>query len=146
MAFYPPIGFFFKVKIDGIPEVEFQEVSGLSMTLETLPVKEGGQNRFTHQLPVRTTSDKLVLKRGLMVNSQLANWCKAALEDFSFSPKDIEISLLDFTAQDNILITWQVVRAFPTKWTVSNFNASNNEVAIETLELQYQHFTKVFPS
>ena len=142
---YPPISFFFKVKIDGIPEIEFQEVTGLSMSLETVPLKEGGQNRFVHQLPVRTTSEKLVLKRGLKVNSELANWCKKALEDFSFSPRDIEISLLDFTAQDTILVTWQIVRAYPVKWSVSGFNASNNELAIETIEFQYQHFTKVFP-
>lgn len=144
-ALYPPIGFFFKVKIDGIPEIEFQEVTGISMTLETVALNEGGQNRFVHQLPVRTTSEKLVLKRGLKVNSELANWCKKALEDFSFSPRDIEISLLDFTAQDTILVTWQIVRAYPVKWSVSGFNASNNELAIETIELQYQHFTKAFP-
>ncbi|GGN13317.1 hypothetical protein GCM10010967_56790 [Dyadobacter beijingensis] len=146
MALYPPTGFFFKVKIGDFEDVAFQEVTGLSMTLETVPIKEGGQNRFVYQLPVRTSSEKLILKRGLEVSSQLANWCKDALENFSFSPKDLEISLLDFAAQDKILVTWQVVRAYPTKWSVSGFNAANNELAIESIELQYQHFSKIFPS
>lgn len=150
MPFYPPIGFLFKVSINGIPDAEadFQEVSGLAMTLETAPLKEGGQNRFVHQLPVRTTSDKLVLKRGLKISSELTKWCRDAIEEFSFSPKDLTISLLDPGIDDAIstpLISWQVSHAFPVKWSVSTFNAMNNELAIETVEIQYRFFTKTYP-
>jgi phage tail-like protein len=39
------------------------------------------------------------------------------------------------------LMTWHIVNAYPTKWTVSDLNASNNAVMIETLQLFYQYFT-----
>lgn len=150
MAFYPPTGFLFKVSIQGIPDAEadFQEVSGLSMTLETLALKEGGQNRFIHQLPVRTTSDKLVLKRGLKATSSLLTWCREAIEEFSFSPKDLDISLLDPGIDDSLsnpLVSWHLSHAYPVKWSLSPFNAMNSELAIETIEIQYRFFTKTFP-
>lgn len=150
MAFYPPTGFLFKVSIKGVPDAEadFQEVSGLSMTLETQALKEGGQNRFIHQLPVRTTSDKLVLKRGLKATSSLLTWCREAIEDFSFSPKDLDISLLDPGIDDSLnnpLVSWHISHAYPVKWSLSPFNAMNSELAIETIEIQYRFFTKTFP-
>ena len=39
------------------------------------------------------------------------------------------------------LLTWHVVNAFPTKWAVSDLNATNNAIVIETLQLFYQYFT-----
>ena len=38
-------------------------------------------------------------------------------------------------------MTWHLVGAFPTKWAVSDFNASNNAVVIESLQMYYQYFT-----
>ncbi|QRR00613.1 phage tail protein [Dyadobacter sandarakinus] len=151
MAFYPPVGFYFKVSIDGFPEAEadFQEVAGLVMMLETLALREGGENRFTHQLPLRTSSDKLVLKRGFKVSSALHDWCSQAIGEFSFSPKDLDIFLLDPALPDSLhnpLVAWHVVHAYPVKWSVSPFNAMNNELVIESVELQYHYFTKSFPA
>jgi phage tail-like protein len=148
-GFYPPVGFFFKISIDGMPETEsdFQEVSGLTMSLDTITLNEGGENRFVHTLPTRAKSERLVLKRGLRVSSALTDWCKKAIEDFSFSPKNIQVSLLDAGLPNSVanpLVSWQVVHAFPVKWSVSNFNAMNNDLAIETIELQYHYFTKSF--
>lgn len=140
------LGAFFKVKIDGIDEVAFREVSGLTMTLETQPVKEGGQNRFVHQLPLRTSSEKLVLKRALMPSSAITAWCKKALEEFSFEPRDIEVSLMNPSARTEPLVTWQLIHAYPVKWSAASFDASkDNELVIESVELQYRSFTKVFP-
>ncbi len=48
--------------------------------------------------------------------------------------KDISISLTDDSGT-NLLVTWNVVNAFPTKLTAPNFDASSNDVAIEQLDL-----------
>jgi phage tail-like protein len=39
------------------------------------------------------------------------------------------------------LRTWSVAHAVPKKWTVSDFNAGENAIVVETLELTYQYFT-----
>lgn len=147
--FYPPVGFLFKVSFpDDENDSDFQEVTGLSVSLETLSVNEGGQNLFSHQLPLRLKPERLVLKRGLKVSSGLQQWCREALEDFSFSPRNLHIHLYDPSTHEsmgNPLVSWYIVHAIPVKWSVSTFNAMNSELAIETIELNYNFFTKSFP-
>ena len=137
--YYPPLGFHFKVEfanIDG--EFEFQSVSGLSVELETEELCEGGENRFKHKLPVRTKYPNLVLKRGVKINSELINWCRDAVENFYIEPTDITISLLNENHEP--LTTWNIVHAWPVKWAMSDFNAEESKIVIETIELTYNYF------
>ena len=100
---------------------------------------EGGQNRFTWQLPKRTRYSDITLKRGLAVGSGIMSWCKDALENFVFNPVNLTISLLN--EQHVPVQSWYVAKAIPKKWTVSSFNAEENSIAIESITLSYQYFT-----
>ena len=113
-------------------------MSGLSVDIETEEYAEGGENRFKHKLPVRTKFPNLVLKRGLVSDSKLIKWCKDAVENFDFSPTDVTIKLLN--NEHEPLVTWNVVHAYPVKWSVSDFNAEQNSIAVETIELAYNYF------
>lgn len=138
-AYYPPLGFHFLVAFANLKdEFQFQSVSGLSVDLETEEIAEGGENRFKHRLPIRTQYPNLVLKRGLSVNSGLIDWCKAAVEGFDFAPTDILIVLLNEKNQP--LMTWNVAHAYPVKWSVSDFDAEESKILIETIELSYSYF------
>ena len=37
---------------------------------------------------------------------------------------------------------WTVISAWPTKYTAPDFNATSNEVAVETLELAHEGVTR----
>lgn len=140
--YYPPVGFHFKVEVSGISnsqEVRFTEVSGLSVEMETEGIAEGGENRFIQKFPTRPKYSELVLKRGLLVGSEIREWIRQCTEEFEIKPRDIYVILLNGDHQP--LLTWHVIGAYPTKWTVSDFNASNNAVVIETLQFFYQYFT-----
>ena len=143
--YYPPVGFHFKVEVQDLTvnanDVCFTEVSGLSVEMGTEEIAEGGENRFIQKYPTRTKYPELVLKRGLLVNSEILNWIRKCLEDYEIKPKDIFIKLLNEKHQP--LLTWNVVKAYPTKWSVSDLNASNNAVVIESIQLFYQYFTLV---
>lgn len=140
--YYPPLGFHFKVEFTGFSgEFEFQSVSGLTVDIETEEIAEGGENRFKHKIPVRTKYPNLVLKRGLLVNSEIISWCKSAVEDFDFLPIDIVVKLLN--EKHEPLLTWNVVHAYPVKWSISDFNAEENKLVIETLELNYNYFNVI---
>ncbi len=137
--YYPPLGFHFKVEFENLmDEFQFQSVSGLSVDLETEEIKEGGENRFKHKLPVRAKYPNLILKRGLATQSGLLNWCKEAMEGFVFKPKDLIIILLN--AENEPLLSWNVVQAWPVKWSVGEFNAEESKIVIESLELSYSYF------
>ena len=137
--YYPPAGFHFKVEFANLKsEFEFQSVAGLSVELTTEEIAEGGENRFKHKLPVRTSFPNLVLKRGLVTDSSLIKWCRDAVEDFNITPTDITISLLN--EEHEPLMTWNVVHAYPLKWAVADFNAEESKLAVETIELAYSYF------
>lgn len=141
-GYYPPVGFHFKVEFSGMGndnDSRFQSVSGLTVEYEVEPVKEGGENRFEHKLPVRTKYPDLVLKRGLLVDSGVVAWLLDGLQNRQFMPTQITISLLNEAHEP--LMSWKVFDAWPKKWTVSDFNAQENGIVIETLELCYTYFS-----
>lgn len=139
---YPPVGFHFSVVIEMFPQTpqdfRFQSVSGLSVDIPTETVAEGGELRFKHQLPGVPQFGKLTLKRGLFHGSFIINWVKNAVERFEFEPKNVLVTLLNNLHLP--VAIWHVYNAYPTKWTVSEFNAEQNAVVIETLELTYQYY------
>ncbi len=143
-SYYPPVGFHFKVEFQDskgkikINDYQFQSVSGLSVDLETEEIAEGGENRFKHKIPVRTKYPNLVLKRGLLIDSDLIEWCRQAIENFEIKPINLTVMLLDEKHQP--LITWNVNHAYPVKWVVEDFNAEENKLVIESLELTYNYF------
>ncbi|MDO7174066.1 phage tail protein [Mariniflexile sp. AS56] len=141
-SYYPPVGFHFKVEFSGISNKEndhqFQSVSGLSVDLETEEIAEGGENRFKHKIPVRTKYPNLVLKRGMLLDSGVITWCRKALEDFEIEPVSLTVSLLN--EKHEPLQTWSISNAYPVKWSVGDFNAEENKIVIETLELSYNFF------
>lgn len=140
--YYPPWGFYYKVEFSisqNKNDVRFQAVSGLSVEYDMEEFKEGGENRFTHKLPVRTKYADLVLKRGMLTDSTVMQWCFNAFRNREFKPADVNVILMN--EQGEPLRTWKVAHAIPKKWLVSDLNANDNALVIETLELSYRYFT-----
>jgi len=139
---YPPVGFHFRVEFPGVSnqigDTHFQSVSGLNVEIEFEEKKEGGENRFKHHLPKTPKYGNIQLKRGMAINSELTKWCFDAFENFEFQPADLIISLLNENHEP--LTSWNVKHAVPVKWSVSEFNAEQNSIVIESLELKINYF------
>ena len=119
-------------------DIRFQSVTGLDSTLDTEQIKEGGENRFEHVLPVRRKYGPLTLKRGLLkqTDSKLTQWLKQAFDDEIVVPRPtVTISLLD--EQHNALMHWTINNVWPRSWKIGELNAEQGAVLIETLELNY---------
>ena len=148
-TYYPPVSFHFKVEfgfkeeLHGVAptdsDVMFQSVSGLTSELTVESVKEGGENRFEHELPVRTKYSDLVLKRGVIMDSSVIQWCRNTFENLDIRPVDLEVKLLNENHEP--LMTWAVKQAWPKKWAVEDLTAMESKVLIESLELRYQFFS-----
>ncbi len=140
-GYYPPVGFHFKVEFVGIGndnDIRFQSVSGLTIEYDTESFKEGGENRFEHKLPVRTKYADLSLKRGMLTDSKVIEWCLKAFEAREFKSVTVNVSLLN--EQHTAIKRWEVVDAWPKKWAVSDLNAQENSIVVETLDLAYKYF------
>ncbi len=145
------VGFHFKVLFNDLPESEgtdisFQSVSGLDVQVDKEALKEGGENRFEHQIPGRSKYTSLTLKRGILKpkDSELTKWCQKAFQDLIFNPlTEVNVQLLNETNLP--LLQWQLVHVWPVSWKIGELNAERGEVLIETLELNYNYFKLTAP-
>lgn len=141
-GYYPPVGFHFRVEFLNIGndnDVRFQSVAGLNVEYDSESFKEGGENRFEHKLPVRTKYPDLALKRGMLTDSKVIAWCLDALQNRKIQPAQINVTLMN--EKHEPLRTWSLYNAWPRKWQVSDLNAQENSVVIETMEITYNYFT-----
>jgi phage tail-like protein len=139
---YPLAAFHFVLRFEqagtGV-DASFQEVGGFGPEMETETYREGGENRFVHQLPKGVKSARLVLKRGIAKReSPLVGWCKDVLEggmSRRIELQAVQLSLLD--GECATVRSWVFADCWPAKWQVDGFKSNKNEVAIETVELVY---------
>jgi phage tail-like protein len=145
-SFYPPVGFYFKVLISGSNQVEqdiaFKEASGISMTLKTSELEEGGANFMNRKLPGRTTFSDLELKRGLLpLNSKLSEWCFNSFGSKSTGQIKTETIVLQLlNSKSEVLMSWTFFGAYPIKWDVSGFNAQQSAIVVESISLSYTYY------
>jgi phage tail-like protein len=116
-------------------DIRFQRVAGLSATIETTTVNEGGQNLYAHRLPRRVGYENLVLERGFVVGSPLNIEFNVAMSLFKVLPSNVLITLLDRDAVP--LAAWMFRKAFPVRWATADLHATEDQVLIDTLELCY---------
>jgi phage tail-like protein len=140
-SFYQTVNFLFRVEFrlgSEAFDMGFQSVTGLDSTIETESVKEGGENRFEHVLPVRRKFGPLTLKRGILApnESALTRWFKQAFDDEQVIPLDtVQIKLMN--EEHEPLMHWTINNVWPRSWKLGELNAERGEVLIETLELNY---------
>lgn len=142
--YYPPPSFSFIVhfEYDNKPlkellDCQFQSVSGLSYEILYDKIQQGGDNTNNYFIPSgKVKYSNLILKRGLLANSELTQWCNKILDNQQFNPQNLVIHLLDMKLVP--MISWQIIGALPVKWSVDDFSATESKIAIETIELNYQ--------
>ena len=116
-------------------DIRFQKVRGLSVEVKTSPIESGGNNLYTQQLPTKVDHGNLTLERGMIVGSPLNIEFKAAMSLFTFVPSTIFVFL--FNENSIPVAAWMFIKAYPVKWSVSDLNASDKGLMIDTLELAY---------
>jgi phage tail-like protein len=144
----PPVSFYFLVSFwvgGAVPnplDIRFQRVSGITTTVETTEIKEGGENLFMYHLPNRVTYDNLVLERGMVTGgSPLSLEFNAAMGFMQFLPGNVLVMLLNHL--DIPTASWLFQHAYPVKWSTSDLDANQNSVVIDTLELKYSRLQRV---
>jgi phage tail-like protein len=134
-------GYNFRVEIDGISRNGFRECSGLDAASDPIEYRTGDEKAFTsRKLPGLTKYSNITLKWGITDDASLWDWRKKVI-DGKTERKNASIILMDEAGSEE-KIRWNIVNAWPTKWTGPGFNATANEVAIETLEIAHEGITK----
>jgi len=135
----PYRGYHFKVEIDGITCAAFRECSGLDSTQDGIDYRCGTDPIHLQKLPGLVKHSNIVLKRGLTDSTELWDWRKQAI-DGKMQRKNGSIVVLNEVGEEKFRFNF--TDAWPSKYTAPTFNATANEVAIETLEIVYEDLQK----
>lgn len=127
--------FNFAVEIDGLTRMGFRECSGLDASQDPIEYREGTEALTVRKLPGLNKYSNITLKWGMTDDAEMWEWRKKAMTG-KVERKNGSIVLLDDTGAEKM--RWNFREAWPTKWTGPSFNATGNEVAIETLEIVHE--------
>ncbi|MCH5275804.1 MAG: phage tail protein [Lachnospiraceae bacterium] len=136
---YPYGKFRYKVEIDGMEAGGFSEVSGFDASIDVIEYREGDMVQTPLKIPGLKKYGNITLKQGVTTSKVLYDWIIAGV-DGVVDRKTITITLLD--DEEKAAASWQVINAWPTKYTAPDFNATSSEVAIETLEIAHEGMTR----
>jgi phage tail-like protein len=121
----------------------FREASGLDAATDAVDYREGeDKGDFMRKLTGLQKYSNITLKRGITNDQRLWKWRQDIIDgNIQKSRKDGQIFLLDELGQD--AAEWTFSQGWPTKWTGPAFNATANEVAIDTLEIAHEGLKRV---
>ena len=148
----------------------FTSVSGMNITTESIPYRQGDYNTTVHQVPGQTAFTPITLQRGVLLNSasQQWDWMKMLFQvkqntrysgNASFRA-DLEISVLNHpvpyadtaqgyggtgttfsAAQDDLVAArFRVYNAWPTSVAYSDLSSGDNALLVEQMTLVHEGF------
>jgi phage tail-like protein len=137
----PLRGFKFKVQIDGITRAGFREVSGLDAGTDPVDYREGDEIVIRKLAGLQKFSN-LTLKRGITNDQDIWKWRTMVMDGkIKDARKNGQIIAMDDEGKE--AAEWTFTNGWPAKWTGPTFNATANEVAIDTLEIAHEGLKRV---
>lgn len=134
----PLRGFRFLLEVNGVAHGGFMRVKSLAREIKTESRREGGVNDYEHKLFTQVSYGSLVLERGLGLDD-FWKWAQDAANG-QVERRKLSIRLQDEAGSDRW--TWHVDAAYPVKWSMSDFDAANSAVAIESVEFAHHGIRK----
>ena len=134
--------YYFKVEIDGQLFGEFRSVSGLKSEAEVQAHGEGGLNTTEHKLIGRTKYNNITLKWGLC-KAEL--WVKRMPSVKDSGIRRISGSIIQMGPKGPEH-TFRFMKGWICKWDGPDFDASKNEISIESIEIAHEGLLHDGPS
>jgi phage tail-like protein len=131
--------FRFSIAIDDITYATFEEFTMPSFQVETMEIKEGGQNTYVHKLPVRVSVGTATLRRGISRDMKLLNWYMDIVKG---NVKDARrhVTVIMYDTNHMPLVSWGFRDAYPIKWSGPKLKADEHSIAIEEIEFVHHGF------
>ena len=140
--------------IRGFATLGFMAVSGLSITTEVIPYREGGMNTTTQKMPGQSDFAPLTMSRGLATGQgEMWNWMRQlfvvmqgtqsgrAGEEFRHN---VDIKVLDHPTagrrRAKVKAWFRVFNAWPTSVSYSDLDAGANAIIVNQMTLAHEGF------
>ncbi|NOV01626.1 phage tail protein [Paenibacillus planticolens] len=135
----PYRNFRFRIEVEGIQQAGFSEISGFDASLSVIEYREGNETITPRKLPGLAKYGNISLKWGVTDSMDMYNWMSESIQG-KISRKTVTIIAINEEGAD--VATWQVIEAWPSKYSAPSFKGTGNEVAIESLELAHEGMTR----
>lgn len=119
----------------------FSQVTGISSESEVVEHRVGS-SRTVLKLPGKTRYGNIVLRKGCTSSGELYAW-RQRIEQGEDDRRSGSIVLLDGGLKERA--RWNFFDAWPCKYEAPEFDAADNAVSIETLELCVERLERVEP-
>jgi phage tail-like protein len=145
--------------LDGLKtSVGFTSVSGLAVTTDSIPYREGGYNTTVHQIPGQTSFQPITLQHGVLLGAKSQwDWMRNLFATVQGGAGrtinqnfrcDLEIQVLPHpiaanasaTAAEDVAMRFKVYNAWPTAVAYSDLNAGDNSLFVEQMTLVHEGF------
>jgi phage tail-like protein len=110
------------------------------MEIEVQEYREGGLNTNRLKFATAAKQSNLVCKRGI-VDRNLWDWFQDIARG-AMKFRNGTVVVHDHAGAKDA-IEYQVLQAFPVKWSGSDLGASQNALAVETVEFAHQGLTRI---
>lgn len=133
----PALALRFSVTIGAFTIERFVSCDGLTAEYEVEEYREGGQGGYVHKLPVRLKHTNVRLARPIDRDSgAIASWFSAT--QTRPSRQDATITAYDGNGRE--VARWELVGAWPVKYTGPQLASTSVLAATETIELVHNGF------
>lgn len=138
---YPIKKYNYKIIMDGITRAGFSEVSAADWSSDPIEYREGTDAVMTvSKMPGLSKYGNITLKWGLSADKEFTDWV-INISAGTVERKKITIQAMN-DANTDILAAWEVVNAWPCKYTAPDLNASSSEAAFESVEMAHEGFKR----
>lgn len=130
----------------GFERSAFQKVTGMKASVEVVEYREGNMHDRMEKFAGMMSYDAVTLERGLSNDEDFQKWMKLVCDIQSTSTLpgsgldkdyrlDVTIKLHDKSGRP--VRQYTLLKAFPSEYTMGDFDATSNDVVITSLVLQH---------
>jgi len=140
-------------KLSGFTSMGFMTVSGLNITTEVIPYREGGMNTTTQKMPGQSDFAPITLSQGVAIGSgDMWEWTRelftvmqgtgtgAPGQDFRATVDIMVLAHPVTTSQVPVQAIYRVFNAWPTSIAFSDLDAGANAVLMQQMSLAHEGF------
>ena len=141
----------------------FTQISGLTVTTESIPYREGGYNTNVHQIPGQTSFSPITFTRGMTFGSQ-QNWswmkrlfdiagattatnagfrCTIDLKVLKHPATQINDEATYANFDSDVAMRFRIYNAWITSVAYSDLNAGDNALMVEQMSVVHEGFEMV---
>jgi phage tail-like protein len=138
LEMYPYKGYRFKVEIGGTFVAGFSEVTGFDATFDVVEYREGdAADNTPRKQPGLVKYSNVTFKRGLIDAVEFFTWMDE-IDKGQLTTERKVVTIQLFNDEETVVAAWQLLRAWPCKYTGPELKGLSSDVAMESIEFAHE--------